>query len=277
MVYRWQCRQCSYTVFSGTEAATAETVKSHLMEHYSEQLTSEDFRVGWECPYCDQTAKSHDVEDGVARFKNHLFSHVEPLIEAGAHVADNINGTGNILVQSQLNSPGADNARVHLLSPGDILLIVTTSPVARLRVLNERLSEWPAWTIVLTTKTEPLAGVEEIDLDTTPLEIIQLDKRLGLSDLGETISRVMDEQDTTSSKLALEFDIMSEILDKFGMQTVFQFLHILTNRLETAGALSHFFINPQTQSASTINMVDKLFDISITVHGQQFVVETDTG
>ncbi len=277
MVYRWQCRQCSYTVFSANESATAETVKSHLMEHYSGQLTKEDFRVGWECPYCDQTGQSHDVEDGVTRFKSHLFSHVEPLMEAGSHVAEDINGTGNILVQSPLNSSGADNARVHLLSPGDILLIVTTTPVARLRLLNERLSEWPAWTIVLTTKPDPLAGVEDLDLDTIPLEIIQLDKRLGLRDLGETISRVISEQNTTNSKLAFEFDIMSEIIDKFEMKTVFRFLHILTNRLENAGTLSHFFINPQTQSASTINMFDDLFDISMTVHGQRFVVESGAG
>jgi hypothetical protein len=157
------------------------------------------------------------------------------------------------------------------------LLIVTTTPVARLRLLNERLSEWPAWTIVLTTKPDPLAGVEDLDLDTIPLEIIQLDKRLGLRDLGETISRVISEQNTTNSKLAFEFDIMSEIIDKFEMKTVFRFLHILTNRLENAGSLSHFFINPQTQSASTINMFDDLFDISMTVHGHRFVVETGSG
>ncbi|WP_299268641.1 DUF7504 family protein [Halorientalis sp.] len=277
MVYRWQCRQCSYTVFSPNEPATAETVKSHLMEHYSGQLAKEDFRVRWECPYCDQAGQSHDAEDGVTRFKSHLFSHVEPLMEAGSHVAEAINGTGTVLVKSPLDSSGADNARVHLLSPGDILLIVTTTPVARLRLLNERLSEWPAWTIVLTTKPDPLAGVDDLDLDTVPLEIIQLDKRLGLRDLGETISRVVSEQNTTNSRLAFEFDIMSEIIDKFEMKTVFRFLHVLMNRLENVGALCHFFINPQTQSASTINMFDGLFDISMTVHGQRFVVDADAG
>ena len=271
MVRRWQCRHCEFTVWSASRPATVDRVESHLLDHYQQQLSRQEFQIHWECPYCESSGESHDEQDGIQRFREHLFGHVEPLMESGVHVADEISGTGSVLVRAPLNSTGADNARIHFLSPGDILLIVTTTPAKRIRLLDETLPEWPAWTIVLTTKENPLAGIDGIDFSTVPLEVVRLDRRLGLSDLGETISRVIGEQDTAGSKMSVEFDILSEIVEKFDTQTVFKFLHVLTSRLDEAGALSHFYVNPKRQSASTVNVLGQLFDVSIAADERTFV------
>lgn len=271
MVRRWQCRHCEFTVWSASRPATVDRVESHLLDHYQQQLSRQEFQIHWECPYCESSGESHDEQEGIQRFREHLFGHVEPLMESDVHVANEISGTGSVLVRAPLNSTGADNARIHFLSPGDILLIVTTTPAKRIRLLDETLPEWPAWTIVLTTKENPLAGIDGIDFSTVPLEVVRLDRRLGLSDLGETISRVIGEQDTAGSKMSVEFDILSEIVEKFDTQTVFKFLHVLTSRLDDAGALSHFYINPKHRSASTVNILGQLFDISIAADKRTFV------
>jgi hypothetical protein len=102
------------------------------------------------------------------------------------------------------------------------------------------------------------------------LEVVRLDRRLGLSDLGETVSRVIDEQKRKSGKISVEFDILSEIIEKFETQTVFKFLHLLTRRLADVGALSHFYVNPRAQSASTVNVLRQLFDLTITADDRTF-------
>ena len=277
MVQRWRCRHCAFTVWSATQGTIVDAVKSHLLEHHRNQVSKPDFRTIWECPYCDQSGESHDEQDGLSQFRDHLFEHGKQLIEADVHVAAEVNGAGSVLVRSPLNSTGADNARMHFLTPGDIVVFVTTTPGDRIRLLKDRLQKWPAWTVILTTKETPLAGVDDVDLSNAPLEVVRLDRRLGLSDLGETVSRVLDEQKRKNGKVSFEFDILSEIIEKFETQTVFKFLHLLTRRLADVGALSHFYVNPSAQSASTINILEQLFDISITVNEQTFVTSAHDG
>ncbi len=277
MVHRWRCRHCSFTAWSASRAETVEQVQSHLLEHHSQRVTKQDFQVHWSCPYCETSGQSHDENDGIQRFKQHIFEHVEPLMESGVHVADDIDGTGNVLVRAPTNSTGADNARTHFVSPCDIVLFVTTTPARRIQLLNERLDEWPAWTIVLTTKASPLAGVEGIDIEAMPLEVVQLDSALGLQELGETISRILEEQETTQGKLSVEFDILSEIIGKFQVQTVFKFLHVLSQRLERSDALAHFYIDENRQSASTLNVLSELFDLSITASENTFTADERAG
>jgi hypothetical protein len=270
MVHRWRCRHCAFTVWSASREPLNERIGAHLLDHHRERLTKRDFRTTWECPYCTQSGESHDGQAGVARFKDHLFEHGEPLVESDTHVAEEIDGTGNVLVRSPLNATGANNARMHFLTPGDIVLFVTTTPGERIRLLKDELQSWPAWTVILTTKEYPLEGVDNVELADAPLEVVRLDRRLGLSDLGETVSRVLDEQKRKSGKLSVEFDILSEIIEKFETQTVFKFLHLLTRRLESVGALSHFYVDPRAESASTINVLEQLFDLSLTADERTF-------
>lgn len=271
MVHRWRCRHCDYTVWSASGDAVTPTIKSHIVEHHRSQLSDDGFQVGWSCPYCDANGQHHEREECVRAFKSHLFEHVKPLMESGKHVADDIDRTGNILVLGGLESRGADNARIHFLSPGDIVIIVTTNPANRLRLLHEEMNNWPASTIVITTKENPLEGLDGINFADVPIEVVQLDKRLGLGGLGETISRVVKEHENAQGKLSVEIDILSEIIDTFNLEMVFKFLHALTARLNQADALAHYYFDPRSQSESTINVLDQIFDLRLSVSGQTFV------
>jgi rubredoxin len=270
MVYRWRCRNCDFSTWSASNETTAEAAKSHLIKHYEGNIRTEDFGVAWSCPYCETEQRGHDKEQMIQAFKDHLFGHVEPLLESGVHVADDIGRTGNILVNAPLESTGADNARIHFLAPADVCLFVTTNPKRRIELLDEELSEWPAWSIIITTKSQPMAGIDGIDFSTVPLEVVQLNKSLGLSSLGETVARVLDENESTSGKISMEIDILPEIIAKFELQDVFNFLHLFTSRSERAGALSHYYFNPETQSESTVNILDQVFDMQINANGSVF-------
>lgn len=270
MVHRWRCRHCTFTVWSASKKPLSEAIGAHLLDHHRGNVTKRDFRTSWECPYCTQSGESHDEQAGLERFTDHLFEHGQPLVEADTHVAEEVGGTGNVLVRSSLSSTGANNARMHFLTPGDIVLFVTTTPGERIRLLKDELQSWPAWTVILTTKENPLEGVDNVELADAPLEVVRLDRRLGLSDLGETISRVLDEQEGKSGSVSFEFDILSEIIEKFETQTVFKFLHLLTRRLKRVDALSHFYVDPRAESASTVNVLEQLFDLSLTANERTF-------
>jgi len=262
MVYRWPCRHCGFVAWGAGRQALAERAKSHVLEHHRDSFSSDDFRVSWECPYCDRAQHTHDEESGIREFADHLFSHLEPLVAEGTHVAEEIDGRGDILVLSPTQSEGANNARIHFTSAADIAIIVTTSPAVRLRLLRDRLDELPAWTVMVTTDRSPLEQLSEIDLSSLPVEVVALDSSLGLSSLGETLSRVISEHESADGKLMMEFNILAEILSKFSLQQVFKFLHLLSARLADADALAHYYLDPG-ESDSTVNMLRELFDLTI--------------
>ena len=270
MVYRWRARNGNFTVWSPNRTETIERVKTYIAKQNKNRLTQEGVMVGWSCPYCDRRSSAHDEHVALEKFKDHLFSHKKALLESGVHVADDINGTGSIAVLSPVESTGADNARVHFLSPGDVVVIVTTNPAHRIDLLRSKLSEWPEWTVLLTTKDDPLAGLSGVELMDIPVEIVHLDNQMGLRSLIETISRVLEEQQQPGRKIAFEFDILTELIQKAKLQRMFKFLHLLTGRLEDVNALSHFFVN-RNRMASSMNVLDPVFDMQLKSTGSMFL------
>lgn len=274
MVHRWRCRHCEFTVWASRREQVVRKVKSHLFGHHRQSVSDGEFQIQWTCPYCERTGQTHDPSAGFESYKTHLFGHVEPLMESGVHVADDIGRTGSVLVVSPIESTGANNARVHFLAPCDIVVLVTTNPAHRIRLLRRELSDLPAWIVILTTREQPLDGLSERDLSTLPLEVVQLDKQLGLAGLGETISRVLSEQENMDGKISLEFDILSELVDTFTLQKVFRFLHILNARLDEADALSHYYFDPENHYEGSVNVLDRMFDMRIRAEGELFVSDT---
>ena len=273
MVYRWRCRHCEFTVWASRREQTAQRAKVHVFGHNRQNVTDDEFHLQWRCPYCERTGQTHDRSSGLETYKAHLFSHVEPLMESGVHIADDIEYTGSVLVLSPTESPGAKNARVHFLAPCDIAVFVTTNPARRLQLLREELTELPAWIVMLTTRERPLEGVPDHDISNLPLEVVQLDRQMGLAGLGETVSRVISEQEAMDGKISFEFDVLSELVDTFTLQKVFRFLHILNARLEEADVLSHYYFDPESHYEGSVNVLDRMFDMRIRASGQVFVSE----
>jgi len=272
MVHRWSCNECGHTVWTGSKAAIRRSIHSHLFEHYQSNLYREEFQTGWNCPRCSASEIQHDVDDAVASFKQHLFEHAEDRIQSGTHVASDLSGTGNVLVLSGPDAPGADNARIHFGAPCDIVILVTTNVVDRLRLLDDRFNEWPNRTIAITPTNQPLAGMTDVDLRDVAVEVVKLNTGLALPTLGETISRVVEEHNDPNVRLSVSFSVLSQIVADNDLEQVFRFLHLLTSRLEGAGTLSHFYYNPKTTSGPTVNLLSELFDLRIEAKPDRFVL-----
>lgn len=273
MVYNWRCHTCDFAVWAGSESAAVDGVQSHLLEHHRGGLRKESFQVGWQCPYCSEQQLRHDQEAAVEAYKRHLFDHVDDRLRSGVHVADHVGRTGNVLVLADPDSTGADNARVHFLAICDVAIVVTSDVADRLELLSSQRSTWPSRTIVLTTNEDPLADLEEMDFSDVPLEIVQLSRSMGLAEIGETVSRVVAEHDVPGRTLSVQFDVLSELIDVCELKDLFQFLHLLTARLESTDAVGHYYCNPATNSKPTINLLAELFDATVRAEGNQFFLE----
>lgn len=270
MVHRWQCRHCGFSSWTPGRDRVVDTARSHLLTHYGGHIGQEDFQFRWACPHCGTEDRHHDRDRAVTAFTDHLFDHAESDLAADVHLADVIDRTGSILVKAPLDSTGADSARIHLLTPADVFVFVTREPARRLRLIRDELSGWPTHTIVVTTKSQPLADVDGVDLETASIEVVQLSKQLGLSSLGETVSRVLSEHRTTGRKISLEFDILSEILGTFTLQEAIRFLYGFTSRCARSGILSHYYLDPRPQSKSVLNVLEDVFDLRVAAEGVTF-------
>jgi hypothetical protein len=265
MAYNWNCQYCSYSVWSPNRASLDADIKSHLFDHNLDKVTKRDFRYLWDCPYCSEARSTHDKETLITEFQSHLYEHASKRITNGSHVATRINGRGNVLVEAPVNGPSADHARAHFFAYGDIVVIVTRDPAKRLRLIEEKLAAWPAHTVVLTTKRRPLGEELDVDFSDISVEIVELDQRLGPDQLGETISRVIDQHNTAGQQLSFGFDIIYEIIQSFDLQTSYDFVSRVSSRLQDADAISHFYIKPHPQLESILNVLDDQFDLTVTV------------
>ncbi|WP_251343818.1 DUF7504 family protein [Haloplanus halophilus] len=275
MVYRWRCRHCEFTVWGAEGSAVAGTVEDHLLDHHRSNVRHDDLRTEWRCPYCDKRHERYGDEgdEAVEAFAEHLFGHVESLVETGVHVADDVGGTGNVLVVAPFDGAAVDNARAHFLSRGDMVILVTASPVDRLRLIDRELDSWPARTTVLTTAERPSDGVADLDLSGVPVDFVTLDKGIDLSGVGETIARALRDHEAMTGHLSVEFDILPELVEKFDLRTVFKFVHLLSSRLEGVDALSHYYVDPGRTQTATINVLEQSFDMSIRATGETFTSE----
>ena len=105
-----------------------------------------------------------------------------------------------------------------------------------------------------------------------PVEVVELNKQMGLGDLTETVSRVIQEQEHKGGKITFEFDVLTELITKGQLQRVFKFLHLLNGRLDKANVLSHYFVDRERMSSS-INVLDPVFDMQIKTDGKLFIKE----
>lgn len=264
MVYRWRCRHCSFVAWGESRSGATDAVQSHLLQHHQSQITRYEMQIRWECPYCATTGEASDKREGVQSFKRHLLDHVERNVESGTHVGEAVDGRGSVLVLGPTPSDGVEEVRRHFHEPGEVAVVVTGEPADRVEMLVEDLDTWPVQTILVTTESNPLA---DVDVPTgIPIDVVVLDGALGLHNLGESIVTAIAERGG-GGKLSVEFDILQEIVGMFDTETVFKFLHVLTKRFESGGALSHFYLDAETVDETTLNLLKEAFDITIDASG----------
>ncbi|WP_299268029.1 DUF7504 family protein [Halorientalis sp.] len=87
-----------------------------------------------------------------------------------------------------------------------------------------------------------------------------------LTALGVTLSQHLttDEQ---SRRQRLCFDSLTALLQFVELERAFQFLHVVTGRVRSAGAVGHYHLDPEAHDEQTLETVRGLFDAVVEVDG----------
>lgn len=81
-----------------------------------------------------------------------------------------------------------------------------------------------------------------------------------LTGLGIKISQCLSSWEEEGAEVALCFDSLTTLLQFADLQRVFRFVHLLTNRVASAGARGHFHMDPNAHDEQAVATVRSLFD-----------------
>lgn len=81
-----------------------------------------------------------------------------------------------------------------------------------------------------------------------------------LVSLGQTISRQLSDWEFTNGQTVVCFQSLTPLIDAVELRQLFRFLHVLCHRLKTAGAVSHFHLDPEAIDERTIYTLIPIFD-----------------
>lgn len=270
---RWECDHCDFIAWTASHDKIEEVVKSHLLAHYSDNLTPSDFRIRWSCPYCSTKRTTYEKEVAVGEFKTHLYGHVAGSVIDATHVADQLSWNGNVQVNGPVESAGADMVRTHFHSASDLVIIITSAPEARVRLLYETLDEWPTQTIIVSTDGYSFDETVELDFSGIPIELVEIDASLGPRELGETCSRILDIHQTPEMRVSVELSNLQEIIQSSALQISCEFVRMLSSRLDTVDGVLQLYVSPDQSPrvATALNLLGEEIDFTVAAEDERII------
>jgi len=142
-----------------------------------------------------------------------------------------------------------------------ILVTVTTAPRSRVRTVDSQFEGDPEEIAVITTN--PDAGSSRV---VRPGEVpgastVTTNRNPGdLTGLGVSIMDLFSDWDDTDAAISVCFDSITPLLQYNSLDEVFHFLRIVTEEVESAGALAHYHIDPAAHDEQTQQRLLPLFD-----------------
>ncbi|MFC5368507.1 DUF835 domain-containing protein [Salinirubrum litoreum] len=94
-----------------------------------------------------------------------------------------------------------------------------------------------------------------------------------LTGLGITVSRYFEAWGP-AHPTSLCFDSITAMLQYVEFETAYRFLHVLTGRVATAGAVGHFHVDPAAHDDQTMESLKTLFDAVVSLDDDGRVVRT---
>lgn len=273
MVCRWSCGRCRFVAWTRDRAEMAEVTGSHLLSHHSDALSTSDFRVSWDCPYCVTAKTAYDTDGAVSEFKSHLHEHVAEHITDDVHVADQIGWDGVIRVNASATTDEADTLRAHFHDAAGLVIAVTPTPERLVRALDTQLATWPRRTVIVSTGEYDFDATSDVAFADRNVEIVELDPRLSPQEVGETISRILDANHRSGERVSVELSMFHQIVAVFEVQRAVEFIRMLVARLDdTDGVLQLYADGDADRNVATVlNFLDETIDLTVSVDDGHFI------
>jgi hypothetical protein len=179
-----------------------------------------------------------------------------------------VGGTANVLVSGPPGSSAGERLCSRLMAsrtdePVNLLVVtVGESPGERLSVLQNYLDTPVGETAVVDVQTYS----REVSYDgyDGPVEVKTVSNAQDLRRIGIVISKLLSQLDDVPGETTMCLHSLSDLLSLTeDQQRVFRFVHLLRGRVQSAGARSHYHIDPAAHPAETLSTFQSLFDTVI--------------
>ncbi|POG55451.1 DUF7504 family protein [Haloferax marisrubri] len=147
-------------------------------------------------------------------------------------------------------------------SANQLLVSVETTPEEQLNILNNyRVGSVENQTLISVQSYDASGSVDAADL---PITIKNVTKATDLRRIGLLITKSLNEWGESPVQSTLCVHSLSNLIAAVDNdQRVFRFLHILTNRIDSAGARAHYHVDPARHDDQTLRTFKSLFDTTI--------------
>lgn len=190
-----------------------------------------------------------------------------------APISDRLGDATTVLLGAPSMTGGADDACVDLLSQAvpeetSVLWVSFTKPPSDcLAQWRDRHDRDPGQFGVIVVGETVGAGSGEIN----PQAIQQVSNPSDLTGIGITVGEFISGRD---EDIAVCFDSLTALLQYVDLETAYEFLHALTGQLYSAGAVSHFHIDPSAHDQRTVDTLLSLFDAEVELGDGEPTVRT---
>ncbi|RDZ63975.1 hypothetical protein C5B90_12775 [Haloferax sp. Atlit-12N] len=187
--------------------------------------------------------------------------------EKAEAVFDLVSEQSNILIVGPAET-AAEYSLCTQLMTGDsgaanqLLVSVETTPEEQLNILNNyRVGSVENQTLISVQSYDASGRIDAADL---PITIRTVTKATDLRRIGLLITKSLNEWGESSVQSTLCVHSLSDLIAAVNNnQRVFRFLHILTNRISSAGARAHYHVDPARHDDQTLRTFKSLFDAAI--------------
>ena len=150
---------------------------------------------------------------------------------------------------------------------------MTSNPAERIQLLHDELDEWPSRTVVLSTDGHPFDETTELDFSGISIELVELDSRLRPTDVGETVSRIIDMHQTPEMTVSVEVSILTDIIESFTLDVSCEFVRMLSARMEDVDGVFQLYADPDANPkvATALNFLEDEIDFTVTAENGRIV------
>jgi hypothetical protein len=185
---------------------------------------------------------------------------------SGEDAGVNLDGVSNLLVLAPTMSSAARQSYYEALLPERPSTLDVLAVEYR-RSPDQWLDEWQQYvgdrprqcTIVSTDETtRSAAAASGGPVTYGPNTAACVENPSDLTGLGITVSEYLSEHGGPNT--VVTFDSLTALLQYADLQRAFRFLHVLANRVKTAGAVAHFHMDPGAHDDREVATLSSLFD-----------------
>jgi hypothetical protein len=97
------------------------------------------------------------------------------------------------------------------------------------------------------------------------VESVKINNPNDVTRLGIVVTGTMDEWESTPARSVVCYDPLDVLLRYKNVKSAFRFLHLFLGKLQSAGAVSHFHVDPSAGDPQEINTLKPLFDAVVTI------------